>query len=559
MSNEEQARVNHFAALKSKYQATKYENSSPSSLLYFILRKVDLGIEVTQFELDWLREAELFETISIIEIEHYKLEEGIRLELELYQLREKYKVPDDLEVSPASFVYPVLWKLDSENCLDNSDIELLKQNNLNPTISIAQEMGHFKTLKEKYRITDYPDSSPESILYRILQKLDSRDFLSDLDANWLIDNNFFQIYEFFEQQEKEREAEAEFSLLKSKYGATEYPEPSVSSYLYRILKKLEADQLTNADDLNWLKQQGLQETVNIIEERSKRKHFAFLKEKYQATQYQSSSPSTNLYKILQMLESGQILSDGDMNYLRERELTETMAIAQQKHFSILKSKYRMVDPRLPFEPYYDIMLKLERGERLERLFVAQLINERLLARGGEIAKAYHKLEASFYEQEYKRTGNKWNLVSAVSDWRKAGEFQKALNLTYNLDLNKVPGDDLKAALLTNRGSVFRDIEALDEAEKCALQAIEYQPEGCEPYILMASICFRRFEFDEGEIWRDAAIKRGAKFENIDYEMERLVKNTKNKQKQQELVEYLLKEDPVRYAWAKSYSNASSPS
>lgn len=50
MSNEEQVRVNHFAALKSKYQATKYENSSPSSLLYFILRKVDLGIEVTQVE-----------------------------------------------------------------------------------------------------------------------------------------------------------------------------------------------------------------------------------------------------------------------------------------------------------------------------------------------------------------------------------------------------------------------------------------------------------------------------------------------------------------------------
>jgi hypothetical protein len=552
MSNEEQVRINHFAELKSKYQATKSENPSPSSLLYFILRKVELGIEINQFELDWLRENELFETINLIEIEQYKLDEDIRLEVELHQLREKYKVPDDLEMLPASFLYPVLWKLDSEHCLDNSEIELLKQHNLNQKITIARAMGHFKTLKEKYEITDYLDSSPESLLYRILQKLDLRDSLSDLDANWLINNNFFKLYEIFEQQEKEREVEAEFSLLKSKYGATEYPDTSVSSYLYKILKKLDADQLTNADDLNWLKQQGLQETVNIIEERSKRKHFAFLKEKYKATQYQDSSPSSNLYKILQLLESGQIPSDEDMNYLRERELTGTIAIAQQKQFNILKRKYRMADPRLPFEPFYDIMMKLERGERLDRIFVAQLINERLLARGGEIAKAYHKLEATFYEQEYKRTGNKWNLVSAVSDWRKAGEFQKALNLTYNLDLSKVSGDDLKAALLTNRGSVFRDIEALDEAEKCALQAIEYQPEGCEPYILMTSICFKRSEFYEGEIWRDEAIERGAKFESVDYEMERLVKNTKNKQKQQELVEYLLNEDPVRYAWAKSY-------
>lgn len=76
------------------------------------------------------------------------------------------------------------------------------------------------------------------------------------------------------------------------------------------------------------------------------------------------------------------------------------------------------------------------------------------------------------------------------------------------------------------------IEALDEAEKCALQAIEYQPERCEPYILMASICFKRFEFAQGDMWRDQAIERGAKFESIDYEMERLVKNTKDKRKQQ---------------------------
>ncbi len=45
MSNDDlQVRVQHFAALKSKYQATNYEDSSPSSLLYLILRKADLEI-----------------------------------------------------------------------------------------------------------------------------------------------------------------------------------------------------------------------------------------------------------------------------------------------------------------------------------------------------------------------------------------------------------------------------------------------------------------------------------------------------------------------------------
>ncbi len=50
---EYQNRLKHFTSLKSKYQATKYNDSSPSSLLYFILRKVDLGIELSNLEFNY--------------------------------------------------------------------------------------------------------------------------------------------------------------------------------------------------------------------------------------------------------------------------------------------------------------------------------------------------------------------------------------------------------------------------------------------------------------------------------------------------------------------------
>lgn len=91
-------------------------------------------------------------------------------------------------------------------------------------------------------------------------------------------------------------------------------------------------------------------------------------------------------------------------------------LAQQKHFAVLKSKYRIIDPgnELPLEPFYTIMQKLERQERLDPLLVVRLIEERLLSREGEIAIAYHRLEALFYEQEFKRTGSKWNLPNASS-------------------------------------------------------------------------------------------------------------------------------------------------
>ncbi|MEH1891386.1 MAG: hypothetical protein V7K92_18675 [Nostoc sp.] len=50
MAKESQNRLKYFAALKSKYQAIQYQDSSPASLLYLILRKIDLGIELLDLE-----------------------------------------------------------------------------------------------------------------------------------------------------------------------------------------------------------------------------------------------------------------------------------------------------------------------------------------------------------------------------------------------------------------------------------------------------------------------------------------------------------------------------
>ena len=184
--------------------------------------------------------------------------------------------------------------------------------------------------------------------------------------------------------------------------------------------------------------------------------------------------------------------------------------------------------------------------------VAQLIVNKQLSPTGNMAKAHHTLEATFYEQEYKRTSNKWNLVSASSDWRKAENFQRALEVTNNLNFNKIPGDELKSALLTTRGTAFRDVENFSDAEKSAKQAIDYYPHGYEPYLLMATICKRQKKYNDYVFWENEAIKRGAELGGEDYELKRMVKNIKDEVKLQEVVEYLLKEDPHRYDWANSY-------
>ncbi|EDX77327.1 hypothetical protein MC7420_464 [Coleofasciculus chthonoplastes PCC 7420] len=139
MNNEHQTRVEHFAALKSKYKATDYENSSPASLLYLILRKADLGIEIIERERNWLIEHKLSETLEAIRKEHTQREKELRkLEREFYKLTSKYKaleLPDSWQSTP---LYFILSRLESENKLTNSEIQWLKSYGYTETIEFAQ-------------------------------------------------------------------------------------------------------------------------------------------------------------------------------------------------------------------------------------------------------------------------------------------------------------------------------------------------------------------------------------------------------------------------------------
>lgn len=612
MSNDPfEVQVQHFAALKSKYQATKYEDSSPSSLLYLILRKADLEIEISKFERKWLQEHKLLETIKAIDQEpRRKAEERRKLEAKFSQLKSKFKAIQERTIS--SSLYPILWKLDSENYLTDLEVKYLQEQGLTQTVTIVQEMARFALLKAKYRATEYPNCSLDSPLYQILKQLDARQILSDVEANWLFNNQLIDTLEIFRQQKAEREAD--FALLKDKYKASEYPETSVSSPLYQILKKLKWELQLSESELNWLEEHQLSETLSIVLEIEQTRHFAELKVKYKANESEDSSRSSHLYKVLKKIDLDHPLGEQDINFLKKRKLTETITLALDKfaaslkskiesgeqlseadidwlqknghediitlaektRFAALKSKYEVSDykDKTPSSPLYAILQKLDKGERLEPTDVGWLEENKIEASqpsysyygwqeerrsqgqrlfSGKIFTAYHKIEALFYGQEYKNTGNKWNLPNASSHWRKADEPESALKVTENLDFDKIKENKLKSALLTTRGGAFRDIHKLDDAQKCALKAIEYQPQSHHPYTLMGAICFERSQFSEGERWFSEAIKRGASPRDQDAEMKRVVKNAKNG-KRREVVEYLLKKDPQRYAWAKFYRN-----
>lgn len=573
--NNSELQTKHFAVLKMKYQIGQSSSGTSNDFLYLILRKADLGIQLTNLEFDWLRDQRLLRTAQIITSQQawqqYQSEDEERLKAELLQLRTKYHVPEELELSISSPICSILYKVNTGYELTNSELKLLNDYHLIDTINLIQNSLIFSKLKAKYGAAQHSSLFPEEPLYSILKKLDKREPLSDAEAEWLLESNFGETLEIHWQQEQEREAELEFLKLKSKYQVDSHSATLNSSPLYSILKKLDSGEILQHKESTWLKQQNLGNLVEINQDRQDRRYFAELKEKYKATQHQSSDPSDHLFLILRKIEINSLklsaevsnqskelanneefqIFEEDIQWLSEAGLTETVEIVKQIHFKTLQIKYQIVG-RSTIDPFYEIMLKLEREDRLDPKQIVQLIEEGRLSRHGKIVVAYYTLEAKFYQQEYQRTGNKWNLANASSNWRKANEPEEALKVTERLNWKKVQEPKLKSALLVTRGGAFRDLDNLNEAENCATQAMECYPNGYQPYTLMGAICYDRSKYAEGDYWFEKAVDRGAKNDDIDDEIKRIVRMTKDKKKRREVAKYLFEKDSVRYKWAKSY-------
>lgn len=584
-----QNHVKHFTALKDKYQANNYQNLSPNSPLYFILRKADLGIEILDLEYIWLQKENLLATVQVIRNQQkQRSKDRLDLGVEFTKLKSKYQVNNDHTSWAVSPLYLILCKVDLGNFLTEKEFNWLISNGFKKVNSIAIENQKFISLKSKYNANKYQDSHSDSPLYPILKKIDISERLTELEYKWLIEQELSETLEFVRQQEATRRNE--FIQLKEKYQATKYKSGSLSSPLYPILQKLEAEENLIDTELTWLKEQELIETITIAEEKEKTKEFAALKIKYQATEYEDISPKSHLYKVLKNIDSGNSLGGQDVNFLKKRKLLETIKLANDKYinhlkskieenglltdseiewlknngrediislvqkrlFSILKSKYAVSNyqDQLPNSPLYLILQKLEKDERIEPKDIGWLEENDLFY--GKIWTKYHIIEANFYQQEFKRTGNRWNLVNASSHLRKADRSKSALELTDNLPLNSIKDNKLKSALLTTRGGAFRDCDKLDDAEICALKAMKYQADSHHPYTLMGAICYQQGKYFEGDKWFNEAIKRGAKPLDMDSEIKSILKKAKDEKQRQELVNYLLKKDSNRYAWAKNY-------
>lgn len=373
-----------------------------------------------------------------------------------------------------------------------------------------------------------------------------------------------------------------FEQLKKKYQANQYVETSSNSPLYPILEKLEDGQILNNNEINWLKENNFSETISIAE-------FIALKVKYKATIDEDLSITSHLYKVLKKIDSSIPLSESELNFLK-KNLTETFKLAldtfakylvskikvgveltqeelnwiekyqkqdvinkgKTKRFQKLKKIYSKFLDNDPKGQLYSILQKLVENQRLDAVDIAYLQGKYLFDSSSKIYIDFNAIEAQFYEADYQKTGNKWNLPNISSHWRKANQPQKALKATEDVNFDSIKENKLKSAILTTRGGAFRDLSQLDDAEKCAKEAIKYQPNSHHPYTLMGAICFDRYDRYEGEKWFREAEERGASRQSIDAEIKKSLQKMKNQEKRKEMAISLVKKDARRYAWAKKY-------
>jgi len=211
---------------------------------------------------------------------------------------------------------------------------------------------------------------------------------------------------------------------------------------------------------------------------------------------------------------------------KAREQKELEARAKQE-FLERKKKYQVewFEDSSPVSPLNEILIKLDEEVRL----IPE--NEEWLIKG-----KFFTVLAIYYE----RIGR---LASAGSNWRKAGQPQRALQITENETDNPY--------ILTMRGAAFRDIEQLDAAEESGKKAIALAPEDYHPYNLLGAVYYQRGMLQQGDVYFQKAKDLGSTPDDIDKSIRSAVEKASKEEKRQ-VAEYLFAKDPIRYKWAEYY-------
>jgi hypothetical protein len=198
-----------------------------------------------------------------------------------------------------------------------------------------------------------------------------------------------------------------------------------------------------------------------------------------------------------------------------------------------------------------LLRQVANGQRLTVEDLAWLKTEADYCWTDELQRAWHALEAAALTKAWESSGDPWNTVNASGHWRKAGEPERALRLT-DAALAKVGSNPkLRSALATTRGGAMRDLRRLDEAKALASEAHQLTSSDYRPCTLLGAVHIELGDLPTGHEWYAKAESLGAPRHAIDHELRGLLMRSSIRD-QQRIREFLLRQDPQRFAWLRRW-------
>ncbi|PID33610.1 MAG: hypothetical protein CR955_01690 [Thiotrichales bacterium] len=197
----------------------------------------------------------------------------------------------------------------------------------------------------------------------------------------------------------------------------------------------------------------------------------------------------------------------------------------------------------------NIIHKIESCLRLSEKDILWLETEGKAYFTDELKRAYHMLEASYYEKKFKKDKNPWSVVNASSHFRKCNSSGKSLLLLSQINLSRIRNAHLKSAICTTKGGCMRDLRKLQEALKLGNEAHAYNSKSFHPCTLIGAVNYEIGNYIEGDLWFQKAQQRGATIDSSDHEIKSIYRRA-DREKKKDMRQHLLQLDPYRYSWAK---------
>lgn len=313
----------------------------------------------------------------------------------------------------------------------------------------------------------------------------------------------------------------------------------------KVLKRLESGEMSISNIVqNYLTRRELWALLRYIKKETTFEDFLNAAKEEQAERRLRAKVQTLKEQNEQKLQDEKQRLKNEAVQVRLRNISR----AKEK-LSRLKQKYAL-DYFIEKSDYPRIMSLLRRVDKGMRLSEGDIIwlnteGEEYFTQ--ELREGFHRIEADFHANTFKKNKDPWSAINASSHYRKCREPENADSIINMIDVLKLKNIKLKSALYTTHGGVKRDLQKWSEALSFGEQAHKLTPKDFRPCTLLGAVNMEIGNHGVGQSWYEKAVERGYSEDSVDDELRAIFARAEKPQRKALRI-HLLKIDSKRYRW-----------